>query len=155
MESLYDKNYLKENIGVNYFAGNNLLIIEYKRFKDEYESNSLLIINPLDGIEKNDYSLIISFKTNHKEKEQLYKELFSNLIDLDLQNNTKNDIINFEKLLSFQNIYSLYEMINKFCVNKIIKKEILKILFYIYFYEKYLNTNDLNEYHNYYLINII
>ena len=69
MIKLYEKNSLNMINVVNYFCGNNLLIIEFKKtIKYGYEIDSLLIINPLEIHKTNDNVLFISFKIKEEEK---------------------------------------------------------------------------------------
>ena len=155
MEKIYDKNSLRENSTVNYFSGNNLLIIEFmKVYKEKYDINSLLIINASES--NNNNSLIISFKVSKEEKQKIYKELLSNKYNLQISNDNK--IINYEEVLNLQKLSSFYKFINNYGIKKIIKQDILKILFYIYYFEELLLTNNdlkqiFNDYQNYYLIN--
>ena len=156
MEKIYDKKHLRENSTVNYFSGNNLLIIEFMKFyKEKYDINSLLIINASESININN-SLIISFKVSKEEKQEIYKELLSNKYNLQISNDNK--IINYEEVLNLQKLSSFYKFINNYGIKKIIKQDILKILFYIYYFEELLLTNNelkqiFNDYQNYYLIN--
>ena len=156
MEKIYDKNSLWENNTVNYFSGNNLLIIEFmKVYKEKYDINSLLIINASESININN-SLIISFKVSKEEKQEIYKELLSNKYNLQISNDNK--IINYEEVLNLQKLSSFYKFINNFGIKTIIKQDILKILFYIYYLEEFLLTNNdlkqiFNYYQTYYLIN--
>ena len=156
MEKRYDKNSLRKNSTVNYFSGNNLLIIEFmKVYKEKYDINSLLIINASESININN-SLIISFKVSKEEKQKIYKELLSNKYNLQISNDNK--IINYEEVLNLQKLSSFYKFINNYGIKKIIKQDILKILFYIYYLEEFLLTNNdlkqiFNDYQNYYLIN--
>ena len=156
MEKIYDKKYLREKSTVNFFSGNNLLIIEFmKVYKEKYDINSLLIINASESININN-SLIISFKVSKEEKQEIYKELLSNKYNLQISNDNK--IINYEEVLNLQKLSSFYKFINNYGIKKIIKQDILKILFYIYYFEELLLTNNdlkqiFNDYQNYYLIN--
>ena len=161
MEKIIDNNFLRVNNTVKYFCGNNLLIIEFKNVNNyEYEINSLLIINPPEKDKNNNNSLFISFKVKEEKKIEIYKQIFSNKNILDLKKNKNNNFFfNFEKILNPNNISSFYEEIKEFDLNKVIKTGILEILFYIYYYEEFLSTNDLNnifkycEGRNYSLIN--
>ena len=156
MEKIYDKKHLRENNTINYFSGNNKLIIEFmKVYKEKYDINSLLIINASESININN-SLIISFKVSKEEKQEIYKELLSNKYNLQISNDNK--IINYEEVLNLQKLSSFYKFINNHGIKKIIKQDILKILFYIYYFEEFLLTNiDLkkifNDYQTYFLIN--
>ena len=85
MIELFDINILRKYNTVNYFCGNNLLIIEYKKATIYgIEISSLLIINPLDIDNNYNNSLFISLKIKEKEKLEIYKQLLSskNLLNL-------------------------------------------------------------------------
>ena len=156
MEKIYDKKYLREKSTVNFFSGNNLLIIEFmKVYKEKYDINSLLIINASESININN-SLIISFKVSKEEKQKIYKELLSSKYNSQISNDNK--IIIYEEVLNSQKLSSFDEFINNHGIKKIIKQDILKILFYIYYFEEFVLTNNdlkqiFNDYQNYYLIN--
>ena len=47
--------------------------------------------------------------------------------------------------MNLQNISSLFKEIKELNYNEIFKKRILKILFYIYYFEEYLSKNDLSK----------
>ena len=158
MEKIFVKKFLIKNVKVNYFSGNNLLIIEFKRVvKNKYDIKSLLIFNYLDENKNNKNALFISFKVEEKNKLEIYKELLDQNTYLNLkkiQINSNNNIINFDVLLNIDNLDLLYKKLMNISEQNI-KKEILKILFYIYYFEKNLKTdlNLLNKNENYCLIN--
>ena len=122
MEKFYkfsNKKHLTNNSIVNYFSGNNSLIIEF--MEQNEENNSLLIINPLES--NNNKSLIISLTVKNEDKKTVYEELLSQRYNLPIYN--KNKIIEFKKLLNRENLSSFYEMLKKSDVknNKDKKKE--------------------------------
>ena len=146
MIKLFDYNFLTVNNTINYFYGNNLLIIEFKKENNYiFEINSLLIINPLENDKNNNNSLFISFKVKEEEKFEIYKKLLYSKNILALQNNNNNNIFNYEKILNTNNISAFFKEIKGLDSNEVAKAGILKILFYIYYLEEYLLTNDLNK----------
>ena len=143
MAELYKKSFLTNNSTVNYFSGNNSLIIEFmKQYKSQEEIHSLLIINAQEF--KNNKSLIISFNVKNEDRITMYKELLSQRYNLPIY--TKNKINEFNKLLSSQSLSSFCNT-NRSNGNKTNKNEIIKILVYIHFFEEYLIT-DLNQVFN-------
>ena len=122
IKTLYEENSLKQCNSVKYYTGNNKLIIEYN---DNKYNNALLLINPLEENENNKKIFLISL--NNKDKYTLFKELLNNNDNLNQELNN-NNIISIEKYLN-----------------------ILKLLIYIYYYEKNLLKNKEEE--DCYLIN--
>ena len=122
IKTLYEENSLKQYNCVNYYSGNNKLIIEYK---DNKYNNALLLINPLEENGNNKKIFLISL--NSKDKYTLFKELLNNHDNLNQELNN-NNIISIEKFLN-----------------------ILKLLIYIYYYEKNLLKDKVEE--DCYLIN--
>ena len=104
IQNIYDKNNLIDINLVNYFTGNNLLIIEYK---GKNGNNSILVINSLNEYNNNNNLLIISFKIKESEKIMIYNKLLSQEINLnqDLKKKLVNNniIINFEEILNNKN----------------------------------------------------
>ena len=143
LEYLYSKNdlnNLKDYNYAKYYAGNNKLIIE---FQGKDEDKAILLIDPLDkdDIKKNSFIIIINYK---EEKLWQYKNLINlkNINEISEYINDNNNVIPLEK----------YNNSN----NNIFKRDILKILTYIFYYEKpsYNKDNIFNEYYQYYLINL-
>ena len=60
LELIYEDKYLRSFKTINYFCGNNRLIIEYE---DKFYNSSILIIDPLESFYKN----IFIFKVNKNE----------------------------------------------------------------------------------------
>ena len=141
IDSLFkkQKNLIKAS-EINYFGGNNKLIIEYKNLK----GNALLLINPLDQELIINRVFIIFLYTNN-DKINLYNNLLSEV-------NYSNNILERkykQSIKTFQN-YLIYK-------DEIYKKDIIKILIYIFYYLKYLNDEKekiFNESYYFYLINI-
>ena len=76
MRSLVSPNHLKYYKTVNFYCGNNKLIIE---FIGKYTTNALLIVNPLDSITDNNmYSFVIAFRAHNYTREDLYLSLLNN-----------------------------------------------------------------------------
>ena len=157
IQNIYDKNNLIDINLVNYFTGNNLLIIEYK---GKNGNNSILVINSLNEYNNNNL-LIISFKIKESEKIMIYNKLLSQEINLnqDLKKKLVNNniIINFEEILNNKNLSSFFDI---FSMSKsenvnIFNDNILKIIINIYYFEKSLLQidNDFFQKENYCLIN--
>ena len=147
LEYLISENNLKNYNYAKYFAENNKIIIE---FQGKDEDKALLLIDPLgkDDIKKKSFIIIINYK-NEERKVLLYKDLF-NLENIDeLYINNINNVIPLEK---YNNNIKQKIMNN----NNNFKRDILKILIYIFYYEKssYKKDNIFNEYQQYYLINL-
>lgn len=145
LESFYGNNYeLRKNNYVNFYAGNNKIIIEFiKRF----EQYSLLLVNPL-SYEKEIYFIDIK---KFFFKNQLYREILS----------YNENISNFvSKKPYYKNaIKSFSDFTNnniQYDKDELIKIKILKIFIFIFYYEKILSTNNINNIFNtkeeYYLI---
>ena len=130
MESIYDKDDLKKCDIIKYYAGNKKLII---KFENDSSNKALLIINPNYIIQKNRNIYIISI--NNNEKNIYLEELLSleNILNYEIKLNNNYTIISLEKYLN-----------------------ILKLLIYIYYYEKALLDNKeaiFKDNKEYYLIN--
>ena len=140
---LTDCNYAK------YYAGNNKLIIE---FQGKNEDKALLLIHPLgiDNIKKNLFIIIINYK-DEERKLLLYKNLI-NLKNINELNEYKKHNDNVIPLDKYNNSIKQRKLIN----NNNFKRDILKILIYIFYYEKPTNEKDniINIYLEYYLINL-
>jgi len=153
-KSLYDKLYIINDLNnfsndnAKYYAGNNKLIIE---FQGKDEDKALLLIDPLgkDKIKKMLFIILIS-NIEKERKLLLYKDLisFKNTNDIFENINYSNSIIPFEKYIN--NIKQ--RTLN---IKKDFKKDIIKSLIYIFYYEKSLNINEniFNVNQQYYLIN--
>ena len=153
MMSIFNNNELNNYKSIQYYTGNNKIIIEYKEID---ENRCLLLINPFLDITQKFY---FTLKECGDEKHQIYKDLLSKESNYDsyLSNNSKfNNIINqFEELPNNKSIIytKKYAKNNQF-INK--NDEILKILIYIYYFEKsLLNKKEdiFDENQEYYLIN--
>ena len=158
IDLLYKEKNLIATKNFNYFAGNNLLIIEYKEISS---FKSILILNPLDIILKNDKALIISFQTKNKENFSLYNKILTNKLKIkpNLLNNiiNKNTVLEFKNLLNQENILEFFELFNENQVENKFNETTLKIMVYFYFYEKELIKKKYKELFSnnkiYYLIN--
>ena len=146
---LYTINDLNNCNYAKYYAGNNKLIIE---FQGKEEDKALLLIDPLnkDEIKKNSFIILI----NNEEKERkllLYKDLINleNINEIFENINYNNSVIPFEKYMN-NNIKK--RTLN---IKKDFKKDILKVLISIFYYEKPsdINENIYNIDQQYYLIN--
>ena len=149
---------------IKYYGGNNKIIVEYKDKKDD---KALLIINPLN---KNAiFKRLFILSIDNKQKLILYKDLLSE------ENNSKilSKKIYKKFVISFENYINklinknhnnpqkqvnqnLSNSINYNKINESFKKEILKILIYIFYYKKYLieeKEKVFSENFDYYIIN--
>ena len=150
---MYDKKHLIDINLVNYYTGNNLLIIEYK---DKNENNSILVVNLLNE-NNNGNELIISFKIKESDKLLVYNKILSKEINLNLNLKNKimnnNIVINFEENLNNKNISTFFDIftLNKNENDKKFNGNILKIIINIYYYEKTLLhlDNDFLQKENY------
>ena len=157
IELLYKKDILKGKKIFHYFAGNNLLIIE---LEDDFISNSLLILNPLDIINNNKNALIVSFQKKNKDTTSLYSKIFTQKLnikpDLNIQLIENNQILKFD-ILNNDNISKFFDLFNITQKEENFNDIILKIMIYIYYYEKILisenHQNLFTEDEDYYLIN--
>ena len=94
IESIYDKNNFKDEHAINYYAGNNKIIIEYK---NNIDNKSLLMIysneEKKDDIKKNIF--ILSFDNQNK------KEFFNKILSSENNFDEKNEnIIPFDKFIN-------------------------------------------------------
>jgi len=139
-KSLLDYSYTINDLNnynyAKYYAGNNKLIIE---FQGNDEDKALLLINPLgkDEIKKKSFIILI----NNKEKERkllLYKDLINlkNINEIFENINYNNSVIPFENYIN-NNVKQ--RTLN---IKRDFKKDILKALISIYYYEK---PSDINE----------
>ena len=160
--ALYQDKGLRSFICFNYYCGKKKLIIE---FNENNSSNALLILNPLDLIvDNNKYLYVIAFKTFNANdlKIDLYINLLNKKIDLNnniLKNLQNNNIVitKFNELYYVDGMYPIEEnpkiQRNNF---NFVNENILKILIYIFYYEKYLSINKDNSFdenESYLLIN--
>ena len=147
---LYTINDLNNCNYAKYYAGNNKLIIE---FQGKDGDKALLLIDPLgkDEIKKKSFIILI----NNKEKERkllLYKDLINlkNINEIfenkNYNNNYNNNVISFEQYIIKQRTLN---------IKKDSKKDMLKVLISIFYYEKAsdINENIFNVDQQYYLIN--
>ena len=155
MISIFSNTELNNYKSINYYTGNNKIIIEYKEID---ENKYFLLINPFFDITQKFYFTIK--KEYGSERYQIYKDLLSKESNYDtyLTNNSKyNSIIHqFEEISNNKttNIYFKKHAKNNQAINK--NDEILKILIYIYYFEKsLLNKKEdiFDENQEYYLIN--
>ena len=108
------KSYLNNFNTINYFAGYNKLIIEFKEKKENNNfNNSLLFINPFQLIDNNYKSYIISFKNNEKDEFSLYQKILQNKIYSNYKSikNIRNYNIvdeDFDEYININNFSSLY-----------------------------------------------
>ena len=183
IDSLLNKNnenILRDLSIIIYYGGNNKIILEYKNKKD---NKALLLMNQLNENIMKNKSFIIDI--DNKYKLSLYKDILSEKDNLHIfiKNNYKNYIIPFEQYLksNYNNISSKIE--NKKSLSPLelnnslnnenenifafkeqndinedkesFKREILKILIYIFYYEKYISDYGVKiffEKQIYYLI---
>ena len=131
-----NENNLKNIPIIKYYGGNNKIIIEYK---DKKNDNAILIIDPLNQNPIINNIFIISIK--NKDKLLLFKDLFSEENNSNITSNPKYKKI----IISLNNTEDIF------------KKDIIKILINIFYFQKYLKDEkekSFNENNNYYLINI-
>ena len=157
-ESLFNQSYLNKFGIIHYYGGNNKIIIEYKHKQD---NKALLLINPLDKniMKKNVFIIFIS----NEYKSYLYKDLLSEKDNSILIKKYKNYLITLENYIkNNQNIGNKESILpqNKNIQNlnnennisskeqndinedkESFKREILKILIYIFYYKKYISDN--------------
>ena len=130
LENLYNEEFLKEQKCINYYSGNNRLLIEYK---DKIENKFILLIDPLNEYEMTNRIYIIS---NRPEKNHysIYKLL------------NEKYYFNNESEEKFSNITIIpYE----------IYYNILKLFTYLLYYEQDLSNNKteiFKDNEDYYLI---
>ena len=123
---IYEDEYLRSFKTINYFCGNNRLIIEYE---DKLYNSSILIIDPLESFHKN----IVIFKVNKNEfKNKLYEKLI--LTERNIDNSLMNDLKSKNEIISFQEIISnnkikTYIKYNTFNITNI-------LCIYFFYYEK-------------------
>ena len=115
----FDINFLRKYNTVNYFCGNNLLIIEFKKAtKYGLEITSLLIINPLDIDNNYNNSLFFPLKIKEKERLEIYKQLLSNKslfnLQINILNNNSKNYIDFGKILDLKKISYFFKVIKEF-----------------------------------------
>ena len=90
-----NKNYLKDLPIIQYYGGNNKIIIEYKNKND---NKALLLINPLDENIMKDNAFIIDI--DNKYKLSLYKDLLSEKYNANITSQKYQDfVIPFEQYL--------------------------------------------------------
>ena len=144
-EFLYHKYDLSECNYAKYYAGNNKLIIE---FQGRNENKVLLLIDPLGvyDIKKNLFIIILNYK-DEERKIMLYNNLINlkNINEINEYIKYNNNVIPLEK-------YNKINKQKKLNNNNNFKRDILKILIYIFYY---VNEKDniFNQYQKYYLIN--
>ena len=157
IELLYETNDLINLSVVKYYGGNDKIIIEYK----DKEDKALLIFNPLNQNSIKNRIFILSININ--QKLLLYKDLLSEKNNTNILSNQKYQrvIISFENYLNNvnnSNEKTPQKQNNQSLNNKkeSFKKEILKILIYIFYYKKYLIEEKgkvFAEINDYYIIN--
>ena len=154
MEVIFNKTYLNQFNYVKYIGKNNKYIIE---FVGNNDNKGFLIFNNFNNsITLNSKIFII---INNESRTDLYLKLLSlNNNDITNQIEQNENIIPFEVYINFSNSsfnkqinLNISNMKDNFC------KEILKLIIFIFYYEKNLSENlenifsDENE--EYYLIN--
>ena len=153
---LIDSNFSLNNYNlVQYYAGNNKIIIE---FKNNIQNRAILIVNPLNEYQLKSNIFII---VNNQEK-YIYTKLLSdeNMKDYELDNkliSNINNFIPFEKYFYRNNTYKNIFKINHLNEKDTFKKDLLKVFIYLFFYDKFLSENNVNnlfyKQEKYYLIN--
>ena len=174
IEYLFNPNDLKNLPIIKYYGGNNKIIIEYKN-KNKNDNKALLLINPLDENIMKDNAFIIDI--DNKNKLSLYKDLLSEKYNANITSQKYQDfVIPFEQYLQIiinkgnkkhispqkKNSQNLNNK-NKFSSQKIninidkelFKRQILKLLIYIFYHEKNIYNNGISSLkeNEYYLIN--
>lgn len=123
LESLYDSKLLMYNT-INYFAGYNKLIIEYKEENSNNVNNSLLLINPFQLINNNYKSYIIAFKNAFNNSLDLYQKILTKEIN-SYYYQLKNNIVDTKydnECINCDNISSLFENYNNLFNDKLLKR---------------------------------
>ena len=102
MEFIFNENELNQNNLINYYTGNNKIIIEYVN-----ENNALLILNPNDN--KNNKNIyIINKSNNNEENEKLYEKILKKFKAYLINNKEYKDIIKtFDDFINNKNTKSL------------------------------------------------
>ena len=106
-----DYNLVRSN-SINYFCGNQRLIIEFDG-RNSTLLDIMLILNPLDVILYNKFALVFALRIlDDYNKIEIYKDLLYNQINLNdeiLQNLLNNNIIiiNYEKFINNSNLYHI------------------------------------------------
>ena len=138
IESIYNKNDLKSHKIITYYSGNNKLIIEFK----DNNNKAILLLNPLDDINKKIYIVI-----KNDDQNNLYEELLNKNSEFynELERNYKGEnIIPFKIYI---NIFELFLSVFKYEKSFSEKKDnIFKTD------EKYflINSEWLNKFKQYY-----
>ena len=103
MDILFHRYELKKNSFINYYTGNNNIIMDYL-----YDKNALLILFPLSYYNTNKANKVyIINKTNNNIKDkQLYEDILKNSINYTYLRKNKN-IVNFNDFINNKNIESL------------------------------------------------
>ena len=145
MELINNKNNLNNSNYVQYFCGNEKLIIEYKM---NNEKKGILFINPFNKTLLKE-NIFIIIKNN--QQKSLYEELLANS-----NNNLFQSYINNKYIIPLEK-YDNIKINNNNITNKDIdfKKDLLKIFILIFYYEKYLDQNKekvINEKQKYYFV---
>ena len=147
LHNLYEEENLKNYTKINYYAGNNKIIIEYK---EKNENKALLLIDPFNINQNEVKAFIISIK-----KENIFQKIISD--ENNYENEEKNNyaIISFDKYLNILKLFiHLYYYEKDLLKNDetifkededyyLIKPEWIKI-----FKEKYSFSNYVNNLNN-------
>ena len=117
MISIYGNCFLNYYNTINYYAGYNNLIIEYKENDFNY---ILLIINPFQMTFKNYYSFIIAFKNKEYNKLDLNKLLCLNINENLLEKIKNNNVIYkfFDENIDMNNFFIFFDGIFKVKYNE-------------------------------------
>ena len=155
-----NENKLKNIPIINYYGGNNKIIIEYKGKKDD---KALLIIDPLNHFSIINRTYIISIK--NEDRLDLYNDLLSeeNNSNIISKQKYKNFVITFQNYLNYnfiqsssqtQNVSYPINDNNKNNTDENFKKEIIKILIYIFYNQNYLKDEKEKKFgeNNYYYL---
>ena len=105
IEAIFNKEDLKDLIGIKYYCGNNKLIIEYK------DNKALLLNDPLNEseINKNTY-IIYTEDKDEKDKNSFFEHLISKKLDMSVyKSEIKDNIVSFEGYLNINKI--LFELL--------------------------------------------
>jgi len=104
IESISNKDVLKDLTGIKYYCGHNKLIIEYK------DKKALLLIEPLNDSELNKNTYIIYTEDKEeKDKNSFFEHIISQKLDMDqYKYEIKDNIVSFDRYLNINKI--LFEL---------------------------------------------
>ena len=130
LENIYNEEFLKEQKCINYYSGNNRLLIEYK---DKIENKFILLIDPLNKYEMTNRIYILS---NRPEKN--HYSIYKLLNEKYYFNNESEEKFNNITIIPYEIYYN-----------------ILKLFTYLLYYEQDLSNNKTEIFkgnEDYYLI---